>query len=83
MNPEAKRPVQAAMFDLLVAMEPSVGDVVDIAGGLIFMTLHQHHQGDLRAVAEGMRGVMEQMIGQIPIIERVPMAVVPGTRLDS
>ena len=83
MNLDAKKAVQGAFFDILVALDPTVGEVMEISLGVAFMTLVQHHQGDVAAASAGLRECVRQMLEQAPQIQRAPMAIVPGGKLDS
>lgn len=83
MNIESKKAVQGAIFDLLVAMDPSVGEVMEISLGVAFMTLSQHHKGDLVAAGEGLLECVKQMLEQVPKIQRTPLGIVPGGTLNS
>ena len=83
MNLEAKKAVQGAFFDMLVAMDPTVGEIMEITLGVAYMTLMQHHQGDQALVAEGLKDVVRQMLEQAPLIQRAPLAMVAPGKLDS
>jgi hypothetical protein len=79
--PQSKPQVQGAFFDLLVAMDPSVGDIVEIGLGLCWTALMQHHNLDSAKASTSMREAMDQVLDQVPKIQ--PMAIMPGTKLDS
>lgn len=83
MNIDAKKAVQSALFDLMVAMDPTVGEVLEITIGVAFMTLMQHHKGDAALASEGLRDCVNQMLDQVPRIARPPMGIVSGGKLDS
>ena len=83
MNLEAKKAVQSAFFDLLVAMDPTVGEIMEITLGVAYMTLMQHHQGDTVLVSAGLKEVVRQMLDQVPQIQRAPLAMVTPQKMDS
>lgn len=83
MTPENKPRVQGLLFDLLVTMDPTVGDIVEIGFGLAYMTLMQHHQGDAALSAGSMREAMNQCLDQALRIVKPPMGIVHGGKLDS
>lgn len=87
MEPERKARVQSLLFDLLVTMDPMVGDIIEIGFGLVFTALMQHHGGDLKLVEAGMRECLEQCLAGIKRIEvQNPGILVAGNapqKLDS
>lgn len=82
MNLDSKKAVQGAFFDLLVAMNPTVGDIVEISLGLCWTALMQLHHGDTAASAASMREALDQVLAQVPKIQ-TPLGVVHGGKLDS
>ena len=64
MNREAKLQVQGSFFNLLIPMDPSVGDVVEIGLGLAYNALIQYHQGDPGLAAASMREAVDQCLTQ-------------------
>lgn len=82
MIPQVKVQVQASVFDLLVAMNPTVGEIVEIGYGIAWNALMQHHQMDAVKAADSMREALDQILDQSRRIQ-IPMGVVPGGKLDS
>ena len=83
MKDSDKGHLQGCIFDLLVAADPTVGQIIDIGIGLVYQVLMQQHQGDNALVAASMREVMGQAIDAIPVIQKAPMALVQTQKLDS
>lgn len=82
MNLDSKKAVQGSFFDLLVAMNPTVGDIVEIGMGLCWTALMQLHHGDTVASAASMREALDQVLAQLPKVQ-TPLGVVHGGKLDS
>lgn len=84
MTPEAKQQVQGCFFDLLVAMDPTVGDIVEIAYGLAYMTMMRHFNNDPVEAAAAMRTALDQCLDQASRIARPEMSgIMSGGKLDS
>ena len=83
MKDSDKGHLQGCIFDLLVATDPTVGQICEIGIGLVYQTLMQQHQGDTAKVAVSMRELMNQAIDGIPVIQKAPMALVQTQKLDS
>ena len=75
--------LQGCVFDLLVATDPTIGQIIDIGIGLVYQVLMQQHQGDNAQVAASMREIMTQAIDAIPVIQKAPMSLVHTQKLDS
>jgi hypothetical protein len=86
MTPTAKQQLQGAFFEILLASEAHVGDVLDIGYGLMYMTLNSFHVGDSMKVIADLRKATDQVCENIArgkVSSGPPLAIVPGGKLDS
>lgn len=84
MDLEKKKHTQGCIYDLLTNMaDVTVGDIIDVGFGLVYMVLHQHHEGDNVKVKAAMEEVFANVVDQIPTIVPAQNVVLPGHKLDS